>query len=79
MEELDTTTARRLREIAEVRHVTVEDLLAAHVPGFREESQEGDSRENKERAFESWAADFPANAPPLSNDAVSRGSIYHDR
>jgi len=78
-EELDTKTAQRLREIAKTRHVTVEELLAAHVPGFSEESRASESHKDKERAFESWAADFPTNTPALSNEAVSRDSIYRDR
>ena len=78
--ELDTKTAERLREIADMRRVSLEELLAAHVPGLAvEDPVPKGSPEDKVRAFDAWVADFPASAPPLSQHAVSRSSIYSDR
>lgn len=78
--EMDSKTAAKLRELADVQHVSVEELLAAHVPGLiGEESVANGSGEDRVQAFEEWVAGFPATISPLSNEAVSRPSIYRDR
>jgi hypothetical protein len=80
MVEMDSNTATRLRKLAEARHISVEELIAAHVPGLSPaESDVNGSGEEKVRAFEEWVSDFPNGRPPLSDEAVSRASIYRDR
>jgi hypothetical protein len=78
--EMDSNTAIRLRKLADARRVSVEDLLAAHVPGLSgDESNITGSGEERERAFEEWVAGFPQDTPPRSDEAISRASIYHGR
>jgi hypothetical protein len=78
--EMDSKTAKRLHELADVRQISVEELPVAHVPGLAgEECVANGFCEDRVRAFEEWAADFPANTSPLSNEAASRASIYRDR
>jgi hypothetical protein len=78
--EMDSSTAARLRKLADAHRISVEELLAAHVPGLTGEEQSGTgSGEEKMLAFEEWVAGFPQDTPPLSDEAVSRASIYRDR
>jgi len=69
--EMDTSTAIRLRKLADARRITIEELLALHMPVL--------SGEEGGRAFEEWVSGFPQNMALLSNEAVSRASIYRDR
>jgi hypothetical protein len=78
--EIDSKTAARLRKLAEAQHVSVEELLAAHVPGLAKmEKVANGSGEDRTTAFDEWVADFAKDSPPLSDEAISRASIYHDR
>jgi hypothetical protein len=78
--EMDSHAATRLRKLADARRISVEELLAAHVPGLSgEESNGAASGEERLRAFEEWVAEFPQDTPPLSDEAVGRASIYRDR
>jgi len=78
--EVDSKTATKLLKLAEAQHVSVEELLAAHVPGLAaDQSIENASSEDPERAFEEWIADFPKDTPLLLDDAITRASIYGDR
>ncbi|MBM3792503.1 MAG: hypothetical protein FJW31_00230 [Acidobacteria bacterium] len=38
-----------------------------------------ESGEDKARAFMEWADSFPDDAPPLSDEAISRDNLYPDR
>jgi hypothetical protein len=78
--EIDSLTAKRLRELAEAKRITVEELLTTHVLGLR--STEAIPKGNEDeslKAFDDWIAGFSSNGPLLSNEAISRSSIYHDR
>jgi hypothetical protein len=78
--EMDSNTAARLQMLADAHRISVEELLAAHVPGLSgEESNGAASGEERLRAFEEWVAGFPQETPPLSDGAVGRASIYCDR
>ena len=78
--EMDSNTATRLRKLADARRISVEELIAAHVPGLSgDESSVTGSGEERVRAFEEWVAGFPKDTPPLSDEAISRASIYPDR
>lgn len=80
MLEIDSKTAAQLRKLAEAQHVSVEEFLAVHVRGLTgDEIFENGSGEDLERAFEEWIADFPKDTPLLSDEAISRASIYGDR
>jgi hypothetical protein len=79
--DVDVGTAEKLRELAAAGGVSVEQLLARYVPGLRpsESNGNGGDVENPIRAFEEWADSFAQDTPPLSDEAVSRASIYRDR
>jgi transcriptional regulator with XRE-family HTH domain len=78
---VESKTAEKLRQLADALNVSVDQLLAAYVPGLASEEprQNGSDAEDKAKAFEEWAASFPTDTPPLSDEAVSRASIYRDR
>ena len=79
--EVGTKTAEKLRQLAEAQKLSAEQLLVTYVPGLASEEadQNGVGAEDKTRAFEEWAASFPGDSPPLSDEAISRASIYRDR
>jgi len=78
--EMDSRTATKLRKLADARHISVEELLAAHVPGLAgEDPNDSDSGEERAKAFDAWVAGFPQATPHLSDDAIGRASIYRDR
>ena len=78
--EMDSDTAVQLRKLADARRISVEELLAAHVPGLSGEESNGIvSGEERLRAFEEWVAGFSQETSPLSDEAVGRASIYRDR
>ena len=74
--EVESETAEKIRELAKAQKVSVDELLAAYVPGLAsEQSNRTPSEvEDKARAFEEWAEGFPADAPPLSDAAIRRAS-----
>jgi hypothetical protein len=78
--EIDSETAAKLIKIAEAQHVSVEQLLADHVPGLREKEPvaNGDA-EVRVAAFDEWVEQFSKDAPVLSEKSISRSSIYGDR
>ncbi len=77
--EVEIKTAEKLRQLAEAQKISVEQLLAVYVPGLASDESDKDTAEDRVRAFEAWAATFPTDAPPLSDRAISRASIYRDR
>jgi hypothetical protein len=76
--QVNSRTAEKLRELAAAQKVSVDDLLAAYVPGLSETNKSG-AETDLAQAFEEWASGFPADTPPLSDESVSRASIYRDR
>jgi hypothetical protein len=77
--DVDERTANRLRELAAESGASIDEVLAAYVPGLRRTQGNGADAEETVLAFEEWAESFPQAAPPLSNEAVSRASIYRDQ
>ncbi len=79
--ELEAETAEKLRALARERNVSVEELLSAYIPGLAlgHLSKNGSEPEDEAQAFDEWVASFTINAPPLSDEAISRASIYRDR
>jgi len=79
--DVDKKTAEKLRELAAADGISIEQLLAAHVPGLQSLDARGNGSHTEEvlSAFEQWADSFPQETPPLPDEAVSRAIIYHDR
>jgi hypothetical protein len=77
--DIDEKIAEKLRELAVAEGVSVDQLLATYIPGLRLANGNGNGAEDTVSAFENWAESFPQNAPLLSNEAISRASIYGDR
>lgn len=75
--EVEKKTAEKLRQLAEAQKLSAEQLLVAYVPGLASEEadQNGGEGQDKARAFDEWASSFPADSPPLSDDAISRASF----
>jgi hypothetical protein len=80
MLDLDEKTAEKLRELAAADGVSIEQLLVAHIPGLKAlPSKNGVETSDALSAFDEWVESFAQEAPPLSDDAISRASIYRDR
>jgi hypothetical protein len=78
--EIDSLTAKRLCELAEAKRITVEELLTTYVLGLRATDTVLNGNEGESlKAFDDWVAGFSSNGPNLSDEAVSRSSIYCDR
>jgi len=79
--EIESKIAEKIRELAQAQNVSIDQLLAAYVPGLAadEPKKNGSEAEDHAQAFEEWAASFPTDTPPLSDQAISRASIYADR
>jgi hypothetical protein len=79
--EIEPKTAEKLRQLADAQKLSVEQLLLVYVPGLAAEpSNKRDSDvEDKSGAFDEWLKDFPADTPPLPDEALDRASIYRDR
>lgn len=67
----------KLSQLAAAQNVTVEEFLASHIPGLQPKPNAA-SMEETLSAFEAWASSFADTAPLLSNEAISRASIYPD-
>ncbi len=77
--EVDEETAKKLRELAAADEVSIDDLLAAHIPGLKTAGGNGAAMSDALSALDEWLESFPQDAPPLSDDAISRSSFYRDR
>jgi hypothetical protein len=77
--DIDDKTAKKLRELADADGVSIEQLLAAHIPGLKAGNGNGLDASKALSAFEEWVESFSQEAPPLSDNAISRASIYRDR
>jgi len=81
--EIDQLTAARLQAQAEAQGLTLDDLLRSitemwngtQVSPFYETA----SPEERARAVEEWANQHRSSSPPLSDEAISRDSIYGER
>jgi hypothetical protein len=76
--DVDERTAAKLHELAAADGVSIDQLLAMYVPGLRSSESNGNGTMDPIPAFEEWADSFDQDAPPLSDEAVSRASIYRD-
>jgi len=79
--EVKAETAKKLRSIARERNVSLDELLTAHIPGLGsvDTPKNGGKTADIVRAFDQWVRGFSKNTRPLSDEAVSRASIYRDR
>ena len=75
--EMKPETAKKLVSLAQTKGVSVDELLYIYVPGLAPyESQNGMSGADRAQAFRAWAASHSTITPPLSDEAISRRSIY---
>lgn len=77
--DVDERIAEKLRELAAADGISVEQLLATYIPGLRLSPGKDAAVDDMVSAFETWAESFPQDAPLLSDEALSRASIYLDR
>jgi hypothetical protein len=77
---LNPEVEKSLFALAQARGLSLSEYLqeiavreAAHFPALA-----ATSGEDRARAFLEWAESFP-DTPPLSDDAISRASMYPDR
>jgi hypothetical protein len=78
--EIDSATVTKLQLMAKAKNISVEDLLSRYIPGLGAGAKVNGtvSPEESVKALDDWIAAFP-DAPPLSDNAISRSSIYEDR
>jgi hypothetical protein len=76
--DVDEKTAEKLRELAAADGVSIEQLLAAYIPGLKGTNGNGMKASDSLLAFDEWVESFAQDASPLSDDAISRASIYRD-
>ena len=74
--DVDEKTAAKLRELAAAGGMSVDQVLATYVPGLRPSEARGNAANDPLPDFEEWADSFTQEAPPLSDESISRGSIY---
>lgn len=81
--EVDQATAALIRTKAEARGLTVADWLRALAESESNTIQsaffEVATPEERAKAVEEWASHNRSSAPPLSDEAISRNSIYGER
>jgi hypothetical protein len=81
--EIDQLTAARLRAQAEAQGLTVAELLRSITELWNETQEKSFSEmaspEERARAVEEWAKEHRSSAPPLTDEAISRDSIYIER
>lgn len=81
--EVDQPTAARLQAQAEAQGVTLSALLRSlteWLSGTPNNSFSATATpEERARAVEEWANKHRSSAPPLSDEAISRDSIYGER
>ena len=74
-------TASRIQARARERGVSVDVYLRELIDqkGTESESNNGLSSQERVRLLREWASGHSANTPLLSDDAISRESIYGER
>ncbi len=77
---LDPDVEKGLTALAKARGVSLSDYLqeiaAREAAGLL--AKAGSTGEERAKAFLEWAESFP-DTPPLSDEAISRASMYPDR
>lgn len=79
--ELRPDLEHRLAEQARAQGMTLSSYLESLLgngPGVVPESQDTRSADEWGRELRRWAEEFPGQAPLLSDEAISRDSIYDD-
>ena len=76
--EVKAETAKKLVSLAQTKGVTVDELLDAYVPGLagNGSTDAAASQTEKLQSFIEWAKNHPTGKPLLSDEAMSRRSIY---
>jgi hypothetical protein len=81
--ELSPDVEARLTAQAEARGISVEELLKSTIDTFLAVSDSSSSvslsPQDRAEKFVKWAKRHSIKTPPLSDEAISRDSIYHDR
>jgi hypothetical protein len=81
--EIDQLTAARLQAQAEAQGLTLAALLRSITEqwngAYEKSFYETALPEESARAVEEWANQHRSSAPPMSDEAVSRDSIYRER
>lgn len=73
--EIKPETAKKLASLAQTKGVSVDELLHAYVPGLAGNG-DGVSQADKIHSFIAWTKTLRSDAPPLSDEAISRRAIY---
>lgn len=79
--ELRPDLERRLAEQARAQGMTLSSYLESLLgngPGLMPHATDTSSAEEWSRELQRWAEEFPGQAPLLSDEAISRDSIYGD-
>jgi hypothetical protein len=76
--EIESGMAAKIREVAAAKNLSIEDLLGAYVPGLLSSKNNNPIPTDPARALDEWIAEIP-DTPPLSDEAISRSSIYGER
>ena len=76
--EMKPETATKLVSLARTKGITVDELLYACVPGLagNRSTNATVSQTEKLQSFIEWAKNHPTGKPLLSDEAISRRSIY---
>lgn len=77
--EVEPDVAAKIAAKAQAKGVTVDDYLRALLEDETALTTTPTTPEEKARVFREWAASHDPNTPLLSDDAISRETIYEDR
>lgn len=76
--DVDEKTAEILSKLAAANGVSIEQLLAAHIPGLNRSNGNETGVKDALSTLDEWVESFSQDTPPLTDDAVGRASIYGD-
>lgn len=76
--EINSETAAKLQSLAKANNISVDDLLSRCVPGLTTLTPPSATSEEAIRALDAWISSIP-DTVPLTDEAISRASIYNDR
>ena len=81
MIEVKPETAKKLQSLAAGKGVSVDELLRDYVPGLATNGtiQATGGPSDKLAEFRAWVNEFSTTGVGLSEEAISRASIYPDR
>lgn len=75
--EVEPETAQSLLDLAKSKGISVDELLRASVAkGSLAKSNNGLGHSERAQAFRAWAAGHSTSTPLLSDEAISRKTIY---